>query len=436
MLRRIVIMAGLIGGVVCAASAGDEYDLPPINYASTAPRDAVAALRQRLAAGEARLDYESGHGYLKSLLKALSIGADTQVLVFSKTSFQIRRISPATPRAIYFNDDVYVGWVPGGDVIEISTVDPKLGGVFYTLDQKPAESGAPPAITRRFDECMQCHTSPMTQSVPGHMVRSVITDPQGFLQLRAEATVSDGRTPFRERFGGWYVTGTHGDMRHRGNITLPRDDKADEDELDLDAGANLTDLSAKLDLAPYLSKDSDLVALMVLEHQTHMHNLITRAAYRTRIALDQEEQMNRALGKPLDSISEHTQRRIERAGEALLRYLLLVDEEILEDPITGTSDFADRFAKQGPFDDRGRSLRRLNLHKYLFEYPCSYLIYSDSFDAMPGPMLDYVYRRLYEILTGRDREAPFDAISTAKRRDVLEILRQTKRSLPAYFHKD
>ena len=125
-----------------------------------------------------------------------------------------------------------------------------------------------------------------------------------------------------------------------------------------------------------------------------------------------------------------------QAGDALLRYLLLIDEEILEDPITGVGGFTEHFQKQGPFDDQGRSLRQLNLRKYLFEYPCSYLIYSESFDAMPGPMLDYVYRRLYDILTGRDRDAPFDAISTAKRRAVLEILRQTKSSLPVYFFKD
>ena len=435
MIRLTLMTLLAVGSAVDLASADDEYDVPPINYASTAPRDAMAALNRRLSSGKLHLQYEPAHGYLKSLLKALDIDITTQVLVFSKTSFQIRRINPDTPRAIYFNDDVYVGWVPGGDVIEISTVDPKLGGVFYTIDQHPPETDAPPTITRRFGECMQCHTSPMTQSVPGHMVRSVITDPQGFLQLRAEATVSDGRTAFDERFGGWYVTGTHGDMRHRGNITMPREN-TDEEDLNLDAGANLTDLSSKLDVAPYLSKHSDMVALMVLEHQTHMHNLITRATYRTRIALDQEEQMNRALGRPPGSVSEHTLRRIQRAGDALLRYLLLIDEEILEDPITGVGGFTEHFQKQGPFDDQGRSLRQLNLRKYLFEYPCSYLIYSESFDAMPGPMLDYVYRRLYDILTGRDRDAPFDAISTAKRRAVLEILRQTKSSLPVYFFKD
>lgn len=435
----LILVMGTMAGFGSPAAGDDRYDTPPINYASTEPRDAVAALQKRLAAGRAALAYEPGHGYLRGLLKALDVPVESQVLVFSKTSFQIRRINPATPRAIYFNDDVYVGWVPGGDVIEISTVDPKLGGVFYTIQQKPPDADMEadaPAFTRRFGECMQCHTSPMTQSVPGHMVRSVITDDEGFLQLRAKATVSNGRTPFGERFGGWYVTGTHGDMRHRGNITLPRDDETGADNLDLDAGANLTDLSTKIDAAPYLGAHSDLVALMVLEHQTHMHNLITRAAYQTRIALDQEAEMNRVLGRPTDAISPHTQRRIERAGEALLRYLLMVDEEILEDPVQGTSAFAESFQQRGPFDDQQRSLRQLNLNKFLFEYPCSFVIHSESFDAMPKPMLEYVYRRLHEILTGRDTEAPFDMISTAKRQAVLQILRQTKSTMPAYFYKN
>jgi len=440
-MRRIhltilgVVLAASGGGWAQSSPGGDEYDTPPINYSSTQPRDPVAKLKTKLDSGQTQLAHEAQRGYLKALLDALEIPVESQVLVFSKTSFQIRQISPATPRAIYYNDDVYIGWVQDGDVIEISAVDPKLGGVFYTLDQENTEQ---PIITRRFGDCMQCHTSTMAQSVPGHMVRSVVTDEEGHLQLRAGTTVSNDRTSFSERFGGWYVTGQHGEMRHRGNVTLPRRDngRGDIPELDTESGANLTDLSTRINVAPYLSSHSDMVALMVLEHQTHMHNLITRAAYHTRIAMYQQEQINASLNRPVTEISPQTKRRIERAGEALLRYLLFVDEEIFEDEISGSSDFTEQFEQAGPFDSQGRSLRELDLGKTLFEYPCSFLIYSESFDAMPKPMLEYVYRRLYDILTGRDTEPPFDMISTAKRRAVLEILRDTKENLPAYFHKD
>jgi hypothetical protein len=96
----------------------------------------VERLQRQMESGAVRLEYEAPRGYLDSLLEALEISPLTQTLVFSKTSAQFRLISPRSPRALYFNDDVYVGWVRGGPFIEISTADTEEGAAFYVLPQE------------------------------------------------------------------------------------------------------------------------------------------------------------------------------------------------------------------------------------------------------------------------------------------------------------
>jgi hypothetical protein len=236
-------------------------------------------------------------------------------------------------------------------------------------------------------------------------------------------------SPLDERWGGWYVTGTHGEARHMGNAVV-RDRKAPE-ELDRNAGANVTDLSDRFDARPYLAPHSDIVALMVLEHQTQLHNLITAAGYQARLALHYEQGINEALGRPPGAMSPSTARRYEAPAEELVKYLLFAEEAPLEAPVAGTSGFAQEFAAKGPRDSRGRSLRDFDLTTRLFRYPCSYLIYSEAFDALPEPAKAYVYRRLEEILTGRDQSPAFARLSADDRRAILEILRDTKPGPPA-----
>lgn len=400
-----------------------------IRYHDAAKNDPIARLQRRIDNGEVALEYDAKHGYLPGVLKALGISKESQMLVFSKTSFQFGRISPSTPRSIYFNEHSYVGWVQGGEVVEVSTTDPERGSVFYSMDQTRR---ARPKFERR-DECLQCHASPRTLGVPGHLVRSVFTDNEGFPQTQAGGFVTDHRSPLEERWGGWYVTGTHGAARHMGNVVIA--DKNHPDQLDMEAGANVTDLSKFVDAAPYLTKHSDLVALMVMEHQTRMHNLITRVSYETRVALYSQEGMNKALGRPGDGWSDSTKRRIYGPSEVLLRYLLFLDEPKLKAAVHGTSGYEKSFALDGPKDDSGRSLRDLDLKTRLFKYPCSYLIYSEAFDALPKPALDYIWRRLWEVVSGKERGAAFAALTAADRQAIREILVQTKPGLPEYWRQ-
>ena len=419
-----------------------SYEQDPINYLSAPADDPVARLQKRLSAGEARLIHNGANGYLSSLLKELKIPVSSQTLVFTKTSFQRDRISPATPRALYFDDDTYVGWVPGGDVLELASTDPQLGTVFYTLDQrrgtidKQAAADAPPRFVRQTHSCLQCHGSSMTRDVPGLLLRSVYPAESGEPVLSAGTFLTTHESPLSRRWGGWYVTGSHGRQRHMGNVIV-KDAEANSEAdsadpaalLDVEAGANVGDLNGRFNLSAYLSGHSDIVALMVLDHQAQMHNLLTRANYQARLALRDEEAMDAALGRPSDHHSETTLGRIKDAGEPLVRYMLFCDEAALG-RIEGSSDFEREFEARGPRDSQGRSLRDMDLKRRLFKYPLSYLIYSEQFDALPAPVKEYVYRRLLEVLTKRDASADFSHISENTGQAILEILRETKPGLP------
>ncbi|QDU38055.1 hypothetical protein Mal4_23750 [Maioricimonas rarisocia] len=406
------------------AAAPIEFEREPIDYQNAPVQDRIHQLKQKLERGEASLKFDERHGYLPAILDALDIPISSQVLVFSRTSLQIRRISPDTPRALYFDDDTYVGWIPGSDVIELMGTDPQQGEVFYTINQERAQ---PARILRDRGQCLICHASSRTQGVPGVLMRSVFADSRGQPQLGSGTFSIDHRSPFENRFGGWYVTGTHGDMRHMGNA-ISRDRGAPQ-KIDREAGANVRDLSGRFDVKRYLTPHSDLVALMVLAHQTQMHNYLTLASYETRLATHHDGIMNAALDRPDDYVSDTTQRRIASAGEKLVRYMLFCDEALLTAPIAGTSSYADDFQERAKRDSQGRSLRDLDLKTRLLKYPCSWLIDSPSFDALPPPVRNYVTARLREILTGKDESGECDHLTQQDRQAILEILTETKPDL-------
>jgi len=380
---------------------------PAISYATRPVSDPVAELDRRLERGAVRLRHDGPSGYLRSVLDALQVPVESQMLVFSKTSFQAPRINPQNPRAIYFNDRVAVGWVRGGEVLEFVAQDPRQGSIFYTMSQ--ARDRAP--RVERNDACLSCHTSDATQYVPGWFIGSVFPGPDGTTRY-GPAYTTDHRSPFEIRYGGWYATGTHRATRHMGNAIAH--DPSDLGAMITPATVNLTSLEGRFDMTGYLSPHSDLVALVVLEHQAHMLSLITRVGWEARMGTD--------AGRPLAS-----------AAAELVDYLLFVDEAPLPGPIAGTTAFGANFATPGPRDSQGRSLRDLDLRERLLKYPCSYLIYSDGFDAMPADAKVAVYERLWDILSGREQDARYARLTATDRQAILEILRETKDDLPEYF---
>jgi hypothetical protein len=399
---------------------------PAILYSRATPTDPVARLAARLSSGEGKLPFDPKQGYLPSLLEELNIPVSSQALVFSKTSLQADRISPTRPRALYFNDDVYIGWIPDAPLIEIASVDPALGTVFYTLDQEPSTR---PRLQRHTTECVSCHDGALTGGVPGLVMRSVYPDSAGNALFRAGTFITTDRSPWRERWGGWYVTGSHGDQVHMGNLTLGEHVQAlhsnlqeHVNHLDRTAGANVKDVTKKFDSARYLSPHSDIAALLVLTHQTNVHNLITRANYETRIAIFEKHISDEAQNLSSSQIPPS----VRNAIEALVRAMLFTDETRLAEPVRGTSDFIEKFSLSRPRDRKGRSLSEPDLTQRLFRYPLSYLVYSEAFDALPVPARALIYRRLREILGGTDTSGEFQHLSITDRKAILEILEDTK----------
>jgi hypothetical protein len=368
--------------------------------------DPIGELQQKIKSGQSKLEFEKDHGYLVSLLKALKVPVSSQTLVFSKTSLQSERISPKTPRAIYFNDDVYVAWVQGSGLIEVMSTDPEKGSTFYVLSQE--RSDHPEFERSTGHECSVCHYVPEAapKFVPRLLVSSVIPDTTGNVEGTFPIETTD-QSPMKERWGGWYVTGTHGNQLHAGNIVLPRPASLFNGlpSAATSKSSNVVDLRSFLDTTPYLTPHSDIVALMVLVHQKEVENLIVLANSKGPAAA-------------------------KETGEPLVKAMLFAGAAPLTAPVKGTSTFAAEFASQGPRDGRGRSLRDFDLQTRLFRYPLSYLIYSKSFDALPAGVKTYVYRRLREILGGDDKSATFAYLSAADRSAILEILRATKPDFP------
>jgi len=390
-------------------------------YSRERPNDPVARLQQKIDSGDITLDFDKKWGYLPAVLRALKIPESSQSLVFSKTSFQIDHISVQSPRALYFNDDVYVGWVQGGSVLEFASVDPKLGAMFYTLTQKPADR---PQLERLVEGCLVCHNSSSTGGVPGFMMRSLLVDVDGNPILSAGTSVMTDRTPMMERFGGWYVSGKSGSQVHRGNSFYPDiasamgNPRTYVSKMNLAATSNLMKLPANVDSTMYRNGHSDIVALLVMTHQTQLHNLIARVSYEVRAAI-----LDEGANPP---VSEITRTRIRNAAEPLVEGMLFAWTPEYSAHIEGSSGFTAEFEKRGPFDRQGRTLRQLDLNTRLFRYPLSYLVYSEAFDAMPGPAKDYVYKRFREILSGADKTITFAHLSEADRKEILLILEDTK----------
>jgi hypothetical protein len=389
------------------------YDHKAIQYYERTPTDAAQRLLERLDKHQTKLDFAPGTGYLPTLLKQFDINPDSQVLVFSQTSLQSPRISPARPRAIYFNDTVSVGWVQGGDVMEISALDPTLGVDFYTMEVRKSDN---PFLARR-EVCLQCHLGGQTLGVPGLMVSSLYKSGPNVAGLHASNYLTDQRTAFGERWGGWFVTGSMGGQKHLGNAAP---DPQRPDRVVAEGGKDWETLEGHVDMKPYLAPGSDVVALMTLEHQARMTNLITRVSWETRIA--------EADGKLAASRD-----KIDFAIEEMLAYMLFADEAPVTAPIQGTSTFTKTFPARGPRDKQGRSLRDFDLKTRLFRYPLSYMIYTAAFDAMPDYARERIYRRLYDVLAGAETGAKFAKLTQEDRRAVVEIVRDTKTRLPAYW---
>jgi hypothetical protein len=412
LLLKVTCLTALFSGSISAQTPLlYEREYPFIGYATAEAEDAIAKLQQQINSGNVGLQFDQDRGYLDSVLQALELDSSSQLLVFSKTSLQQNLISPSTPRAIYFNDEVYIAWSQGSQVLEIASMDPNLGPVLYTLNQ---QASAQPRFQRQMHQCMRCHDSYSLTGggTPRFMMSSGYTGQQGQLVSHESHIMTTSRTPIKNRWGGWFVSGSHGDQLHLGNVQV--ESAADLQPENLAKFGNLTNLNSLLDTEPYLTPYSDIVALLLVEHQIEVQNLIARVNYLARAALENAERD-----------SAETQIELEALSEELLRSLFMVGQASLSSPVSGVSGFTEMFNDLGPKDSQGRSLRELDLTNRLFKYPLSYLVYSDAFAALPEQVKDIVSARISDVLLGRENSADFDHLAESDRRAIIEILNAT-----------
>ena len=419
MLRRLLKSHALVAALGLMAHADFQgathlvdLDHGGIRYGQEKSHGRVARLVEAVESGTRRLEWDGRFGWMPSLLQALEVSTNSQMLVFSKTSLQREHIHPHNPRAIYFNEDTYVGYIPGAPVMELSEVDGRLGGVFYTLDHKRTDR----PLFKRVDNCIECHASARTMGVPGHLVRSFETDANGIVDLSTGTDSVDDRTPLSERWGGWYVTGTHGSMTHRGNRIGEDFARARKDPT---IGGNRMRLDDLFPGERYPAPGSDIAALMVFEHQAHLHNFIARLQYMSTQHLAAYGHVD-YLNSPL---------------ETFVKALLFSGEAPLTSRIVGDPAFVKSFESAGRRDPDGRSLRTLDLGTRLFKVRCSFLIHSDAFAALPGPMKSRIYRRLGEVLSAATPPEGYTHLDDTERRTIREILAGTLTDLPAGWPK-
>lgn len=419
----VLLLFGLPGAL---SRAEDVFEQSPLFYSTAVPKDPVNQLQRKLASGRIRLEGDEKQ-ILRSLLAALDVPEASQILVFSKTSFQKDLIAPARPRAIYFSEDVYVGWCPGG-LIEIAAIDPVLGPNFYSFDPRARPD------KRRFErdaDCLRCHGGAFIRDIPGLLARSVFTDSDGQLKTSLGSELVDSTTPLENRWGGWYVTALRAGPSHRGNLVVTGDEKPGPTEMT--AHANLATLDKLVDTRPYLRDSSDVTALMVFEHQLSVQNALTKANQQCLRLMDYQRRLQASLKERVteEPTYESVQNVFTRASQEVLDALLSKDEAALPPGgIEGVGGFANAFNPTRNVPSSQPSLRQLDLEKRLFRYRCSYLIQSTSFDRLQPTLRRLVLQRLWRVLTNPDDEPRYHYLEPAERDTIRQILTRTLANLP------
>ncbi len=422
--------------IMQGVQAIDDFEFPPISYSDTKPNDRITQLQTDTESGKLKFTQKTERDFVGALLKELDIPASSQALVFSKTSLQTSAINPGQPRAIYFNEEVYFGWTRNRD-LELMAAEPKLGVTFYLIHRDPKNSKL--SYEQHTDECFSCHAAGRTGGRPGMVVRSVLADAKGFPIFSAGSYTTDQSSPIAERWGGWYVTGQHGELRHMGNAIAIEVDKGNGAEIDREAGANkdMEELEEFIDPTDYLVPSSDIIALMVLEHQVGMHNRLIEGNYVVRKAIYRDQEISRELGEKRKGFSDTTKRIIDHQAERILNYLLFANEvKLTGGGLDSKSSFVEDFQHNARVSKDGRSLKDFQLLSRIFKYRCSYMIYSSSFESLPKPLKAKIYQRLGSILTGKDTSNQYAYLKESERRRILNILIETLPDAPASWKSD
>jgi len=409
-LRLLPALPGiLLAASACAEPSYKNFDEPPHNYHTAPLKDRFTILKADLESGRIPLDRTSEKAFVISLLKALDIPATSQMLVFSTTSLQLRFITPRNPRAIFFNDGLYLGYIPGAK-IEILSMDPELGAIFYMFD---IPTGSRPMAIERSEKCVNCHTREDTGFVPGLVIKSVIPGPTGGSLKTFRAGQTGHSIPFAERFGGWYVAGDHGIASEWGNVIGRYSGEA--------ISKSVIKPGQLFDFANYPVATTDILPQLVHEHQAGAANRILQASYRARTAFHLDK----------GTLTPAHYAELDEQARSLVRYMLFADEVPLPaSGIEGDAAFRTDFVAKGRAV-RGASLRDFDLRTRLFKNRCSYMIYSPEFQGVPAKMKQQIYIRLREALSVEKPMKEYAYLPPAEKQAIRAILQGTLTDLPA-----
>lgn len=411
--RRSFLPGALLLAMLAPLPARAEVGIhdPIHQYWTAIPRDRFSRLKAELNAGTRALDTTSEARFLESLLEALEVPVSSQMLVYSVTSLQKNLISPKRPRALYFSDDTYVGYVPGGQ-IEVISLDPDLGGIFYIFDD--FRPGRRPHLERS-DDCMRCHSPHYMQGIPGLVVESVVPGITGGGEKAFRREMSGHAIPLDLRFGGWHVTGAPASLKHWGNLLLVYTDEGRK-ERPIQPGE-------LFDLHRYPRATSDVLPQLLHEHQVGFVNRAVQAMYRARILLQE---------KPGSPVAPEVELELEQLAHGLVRYLLFAEEAALPaEGIAGEPEFKTAFAASRKAGPGGASLRDLNLATRLLQHRCSYMIYSPAFAGLQDALKERVFRLLEKALSATEAPEEFAYLPSEEREAIRGILRATLPDLPA-----
>lgn len=397
-----------------SADAEEFFELGPIHYSASEPKNNTSELAKKIYAPVNGVF--SDLDFLKAILEELDVPAESQVLVYSKTSAQKKRIFPRYPRAIYFSESTYVGYVPGG-AVEVITHDPRLGLVFYLIESKRSkleqENRNVGFKVIREKSCLSCHVTSNTRDVPGLFLRSVMTDDHGEVDFKQESHIVDDETPLSKRWGGWYVTGNWSGVKHMGNDFKGRSKLQ-----------KLENLIGKIQVNRYIKSTSDVAALMVLEHQCKIHTILVEAKLLYERAVHLENALK--LTGAFNGENSAAMRTARNSAEEIVSALLFCNEaDIAGDGIQGGREFEEAFTAMARSAKSGKHLRKFRLYGRLFKYRCSYMIHSEAFDALPDMLKKLTFKRLHEVLTAETPPEKYQHLKRREKKIILEILQET-----------
>ena len=363
------------------------------------PTDDCTRLIERVASKQVKLDNTNLRSLTQSVLKELGIPLSSQLLVFSGSASQGTKVNPRNPRALYFNDECYVGIVPGG-LLEMIGVDANAGSQLYTF--KNVGRNTPPTATGD-DTCLRCHGGLISGYAPGFFIRFTFPEMNGKMTSARNITPGHQR-PLDERFGGWFVTSSNGQ-------SFPAAGQIMQNGL-----AVHTQIGEHYDPAIHLAGSSDILAHLLHEHQIGFHNRLIKVLISAR-------DNGQVEGERI--VTSH-----EEDIDELVRYMLFQNEAKLpKQGIVGDAQYVEDFRRNRRPSRTGASLKDLELTTRLLKFRCSYMIYTRPWREMPFEIKAELLTRLHRALQNTN-DALSQHLPEFERLQILHILRDTVPELP------